>query len=251
MLPYKTFSTIELGFLKFHVWGIFVALGFLVGIFLAAREAKRRKLDPEIMYDAAPWIILGSVIGARLVFLIENPWAVTGFMDIISVWKGGMAFHGGFFGALIAGFIFVKRKKINLWKYADAAAPSIAIGHAIGRVGCFLTGLHIGKETSVPWAVMHEGKLRHATPLYEFIALIGIFALLMWLRKRKISQSFDGFLFAAYIAAYSFVRFFIEFFREDPAYFGFTIAQYIVAVLFVASAGIIVKKLAAKGSRAD
>lgn len=247
MLPYKNFSTIELGFLKLHVWGIFVAIGFLAGIFLAAREAKRRKLDAEVIYDVSPWIILGSVIGARLVFLVENPWAVTGFMDVISVWKGGMAFHGGLFGALIAGFIFVKRRKISLWKYADAAAPSIAIGHAIGRVGCFLTGLHIGKETSVPWAVMYEGKLRHATPLYEFIALIGIFAMLMWLRKRKISQSFDGFLFAAYVAAYSFARFFIEFFRTDPAYFGFTIAQYIAAVLFVASAAIIVKKFAAKG----
>src|SRR3989338_9207420 len=101
MLPYKTFSTIELGFLKLHVWGIFVAIGFLVGIFLAAREAKRRKLDPEIIYDVAPWIILGSIIGSRLFFLIENPWAVTSLIDIISVWKGGMAFHGGFFGALI------------------------------------------------------------------------------------------------------------------------------------------------------
>ncbi|MBI2574346.1 prolipoprotein diacylglyceryl transferase [Candidatus Woesearchaeota archaeon] len=250
MIPYKTFSTVELGFLKLHVWGLFVAIGFLVGIFLAAREARRRKLDHEIIYDVAPWIILGSIIGARLVFLIENPWAVTGFIDIVSVWKGGMAFHGGFFGALIAGLIFVKRRKIRLWKYADAAAPSIAIGHAIGRVGCFVTGLHIGKETSVPWAVMYEGKLRHSTPLYELIALIGIFAALMWLRKRKVSGSFDGFLFAAYVALYSLARFFIEFFRTDPTYLGFTIAQYIVAVLFAASAGIIVKKFAAKRGRA-
>ncbi|MBI2141937.1 prolipoprotein diacylglyceryl transferase [Candidatus Woesearchaeota archaeon] len=250
MLPYNTFSTIELGFLKLHVWGLFVALGFLAGIFLAAREAKRRKLDPEIIYDVAPWIILGSIIGARLVFLIENPWAVAGFIDIISVWKGGMAFHGGFFGALIAGFIFVKKRKIHLWKYADAAAPSIAIGHAIGRVGCFVTGLHIGKETSVPWAVMYEGKLRHSTPLYELIALLGIFAALMWLRKRKLAGSFDSFLFLAYVAMYSAVRFFIEFFRTDPVYFGFTIAQYIVAVLFVGSGAVIVKKFAAKRSAA-
>ena len=246
MIPYKTFSTIELGFLKLHVWGLFVALGFLAGILLAAREARRRKLDPEVIYDVSPWIIIGSIIGARLVFILENPSAVTNPIDIISVWNGGMAFHGGLFGALTAAFIYVKRKKISLWKYADVFAPSIALGHAIGRVGCFLTGLHIGKETTVPWAVMYEGKLRHATPLYEFIALIGIFAALMWLRNRKISHSFDGFLFAAYVASYSVARFIIEFFRTDPAYFGFTAAQYIAAVLFVVAAAIIVRRLVAR-----
>lgn len=243
MIPYSTIKTIDIGFLKLHVWGIFAALGFLAAILIAAREARRRKLDEEVIYDAAPWVIIGSVIGARIVFLLENPWAVSGPLDIISVWNGGLAFHGGLFGGILAFLAYVKRKKISLWKYADAIAPAIAVGHAIGRIGCFATGLHIGRETSVPWAVMYEGKLRHATPLYEFLGLIGIFAFLLWLGNRKMSKSLEGIVFAAYVASYSLLRFAVEFYREDPTYYGLTIAQYLAIGLFLASLGFILLKI--------
>lgn len=237
MLPYTTFDTVDLGFIKLHVWGMFAALGFCAAILFAAREARKRNLDSEIIYDISPWIIIGSVVGARIVFLLENPSAIAGLVDIIAVWKGGMAFHGGFFGGIMAAAIYIRRRKLNFWKLADVFAPAIALGHAIGRLGCLATGLHIGKETTSALGVMYEGRLRHPTPLYEFFALIGIFGILLLLRKK--ASHVHGLLFACYVALYSFARFFIEFYRADPTYYGFTVAQYIVVALFAVSAGFI------------
>ncbi|MBI4438330.1 prolipoprotein diacylglyceryl transferase [Candidatus Woesearchaeota archaeon] len=241
MIPYKTFQHIDLGIFDLHVWGIFAALAFLAAIFTASREAKRKGLNPEAIYDSAPWIIIGSIIGARIVFLIENPAALTSPIDIISVWKGGLAFHGGFFGGIAAFIAYAKRNKLAMWKYADAIAPSIAIGHAIGRIGCYLTGLHIGRETTAPWGVLYEGSIRHPTPAYEFIGLIGLFLLLTLAKHNRIVKARDGLLFMLYVALYSLLRFFIEFFRVDPKYMGLTAAQYIVIALFIIScAGIAV-----------
>ncbi len=240
-LPYRTFSSIDLGFLQLHVWGIFAALAFLVAFWFAAREAKRRRLDSEVIWDLAPWLIFGSILGARIVFFLENPLALTSPLEFFRVWNGGLAFHGGFAGGVAAFLIFARLRRLDFWKYADAVAPAIALGHAVGRCGCFLTGLHIGKEADVPWAVYYDGALRHATPLYEFMALMAIFGFLLWFRNQKLA--FDGFLFAAYLALYSVARFVIEFYRADPTYFGFTVAQYITVVLFAASSSFIVLRL--------
>ena len=247
MIPYYPVSSIDLGFIKLHVWGIFAAIGFLVAIYTAARQARRKGLDPEVVYDVAPWIIIGSIIGARLVFILENPSAVESALDIIAVWNGGLAFHGGFFGAIVAFLVYTQRRKLNFWKYADAIAPSIALGHAVGRIGCLATGLHIGKEANVPWAFLHDGVPRHPTPLYEILGLVPLFFFLRWLSFRKVSRSFDGFIFAAYVALYSALRFFVEFYRTDPAYYlGLTAAQFIVIGLFVASLGVMIYNLLGK-----
>ncbi len=243
MIPYKAFEMIDLGFIELRVWGIFAALAFIVGILFAAREARRRNLDPEVIYDAAPWIIAGSIIGARVLFLLENPWSVKGLLDIISVWNGGLSFHGGFLGGTVAFIFHIKKKGLKLWKYADAIAPALVLGHAVGRVGCYLTGMHIGREADLPWSIVQEGALRHPVILYEIAALLIIFAMLHFVSRKKIANSFSGFVFAVYVASYSIARFILEFFRTDPTYFGFSAAQYIVAVLFVASVGVIVLNL--------
>ena len=239
MIPYYTVSEFNIGFLTLHVWGMFAALGFLAGILFAGRLALKSRLDPQVIYDFSPWLIIGSIIGARIVFLLENPSSVHSLIDLVSVWNGGMAFHGGFAGGFVAVFIYARKNKIKLWEYADVLAPAIALGHAIGRIGCYVTGLHIGKETSVPWAVYYDGALRHPTPAYEFIGLFAIFFFLLWIREKKIAHSFHGFLFFLYIALYSALRFFVEYFRTDPTFFGLTIAQYIVIALFLFSSVII------------
>ncbi len=246
MIPFSPLSSIDIGFLNIQVWGVFAALGFLAGIFIATREAKRRGLDPDVIYDVAPWLIIGSIVGARVVFLIENPSSVRSIVDLISIWNGGLAFHGGFFGAVAVFAFYVKRKKLDLWKYADSIAPGIVIGHLVGRIGCHLTGMHVGKEASLPWSIFQEGALRHPVILYEIAALLVIFGLVYFVSRKKIAQSFNGFVFAFYVALYSLARFILEFFRTDPAYFGFTAAQYIVAVLFVGSVSVIVINLLKK-----
>ncbi|MBI2133856.1 prolipoprotein diacylglyceryl transferase [Candidatus Woesearchaeota archaeon] len=234
MLPYFTLSSFKLGFITIHVWGIFAALGFIVGMFFASREAAKRGLDPDAIHDSAPWVMLGAIVGARIVFLLENPWAVSGFFDIFSVWNGGLAFHGGFFGGVGVFLAYMRHKGLSVLRYSDAIAPGIAIGHAVGRLGCHVTGMHVGKESSLPWSIFHEGAARHPVILYEIAALLLIFFVLLWVRERKFSRV-DGRVFFMYIALYSFARFFIEFFRTDPVYFGFSAAQFIVVAVFAAS----------------
>ena len=234
MLPYFTFDSIKIGFLTVHVWGIFAALGFAVGVFVAAWSARKLRLDPEVIYDISPYLIVASIVGARIVFFLENPWLFTP-LEFFQVWNGGLAFHGGFIGAVLTFVVYMRVKKLDLWKFGDAFAPAIALGHAIGRVGCYLTGLHIGKQADVPWAVFYEGSLRHPTPLYELLLLVVIFCFLVWFSRSRISLRFHGFVFAVYVLLYSTGRFFIEFFRTDPVYHGFTVAQYITIALFIGS----------------
>ena len=242
MLPYATFNEIHIGPVTFYVWGIMVALGILVGLILASREAKRKKLDPEEIYNIGIISVVSGILGARLVFALENPGALTSFWDFFRVWEGGLAFHGGFLGALGVGFLYIKIKKLDFPKYLDTLAPSIAIGHAIGRIGCILTGLHLGKETTSPLGVYYDGTVRHLTPLYEMVGLIVLFVILMKIRGKEGIENKDGFLFAIYLTSYSALRFVVEFFRADPVYYGLTIAQYITAVLFLAGVSIIFLK---------
>lgn len=242
MLPYATFNAIHLGPITIYVWGIMVALGILAGLILATREAKRKKLDAEEIYNIGIISVVSGILGARLVFALENPGALDSFWDFFKVWEGGLAFHGGFFGALAFGFAYIKIKKLDFKKYLDTFAPSIAIGHAIGRIGCILTGLHIGKETTSPLGVYYDGAVRHLTPLYEMVGLVVLFLFLMKIRQKDGIEKKGGFLFVIYLTGYSALRFVVEFFRADPVYYGFTVAQYITAVLFLAGISIIFLK---------
>lgn len=244
MLIYPTFNEIHIGPITIYVWGVMVALGILVGILLATKEAKRKKLSQEEIYNIGIISVISGIMGSRIVFALENPAALTSFWDFFKVWEGGLAFHGGFFAAILVGYVYIRIRKLDFKKYLDAVAPSIAIGHAIGRVGCILTGLHLGKETTVPWGVYQNGAVRHLTPLYEMIGLVILFLILTKLKTHKLIEKKEGLLFTFYLTSYSALRFFVEFFRTDPAYYGFTIAQYITAVLFLAGAVIIFLKYA-------
>ena len=230
MIPYKIFSAIHLGHVAIQPWGIMVALGFLAAIYIAVKEARRKKEDVNKIYDLVFYIILSGIIGARIAYLIEYWEEISSFIDVFKIWEGGLSFIGGLIGALIAVFAYVKLKKLNFWKTADIFAPALALGHAIGRIGCYLTGLHIGKLTTVPWAVMVNNELRHQTALYDIIAESANFLILWKLRTKK---AFNGFLFLLYLMMYSTERFIIDFFRADPLYYGLTATQWSLIFVFL------------------
>ncbi|MBU4283491.1 MAG: prolipoprotein diacylglyceryl transferase [Nanoarchaeota archaeon] len=232
MLPYAPHPVLlDLGFLKIYSWGFMVAIAFIAATILAAKEAKRKKIDHEKIYSLVTYIIIGAIIGSRVGYLLFNPSNLTNFLDIFRFWEGGLSFHGGFIGGILFGLFYVKKNKLNFWKIADVIAPSIPLAHAIGRIGCFLRGCCYGIETTLPWGIKYLGEVRHPTQIYSSIALFLIF---IFLSKQKYKKGFNGALFLTYIMVYSTFRFLIEFIRvEQKVLFGLTGAQLVSIVLFV------------------
>ena len=208
--------------LNFQVYwyGILAAAGFLFGFGTAARRAPRAGITSDAVYGLAPWIILGAVLGARALFVIsywDQEFAGKPWYTIFNM-RTGLVFYGGLIGASLTSIIYCTKNKIHLWRMGDVIAPSIALGHAFGRVGCFMTGCCYGTECDLPWAVhfpeWHEtkGVGVHPTQLYEsglnFLLYLG----LAWLFRRR---KFDGQVFAVYLVAYACIRALTEMFRGD------------------------------------
>jgi phosphatidylglycerol:prolipoprotein diacylglycerol transferase len=216
----------HLGNFPVHWYGIFVAAGFLVGLWTASRRGLRSNIAPETVMDFAPWLMIGVIVGARILHVItywRTEFADQSWTEIFMVQHGGLVFYGGFFGATIATLIYARRKKIPLLKFTDVLAPSVSLGHAFGRIGCLMTGCCFGKECSLPWAIRfpvgHETHPSgfpaipvHPTQIYESILNFCLYLFLAWLYPRK---KFDGQILAAYLLGYAVVRSFVEIFRAD------------------------------------
>lgn len=248
MLPYHVFDKITLGPLTLYTWGIFVGLAFFLGWLLALGEAKRNKLNPDLLTTLSLWIVGGAVLGSRLLFILENYRLYQGnFPGIFKIWEGGFSYYGGFLGGIIALFIYIKKAKLNLKKILDILAPSLALGLAIGRIGCFLINDHLGERTNLPWAIKHpDGSLRHPVALYLSLAGLLCFLLLVII-KRYIKT--EGLLAGFFLLIDSFLRFFLDFTRSrshslpftDKHYFGFTLAQFISISIFLIAAYFTIK----------
>jgi phosphatidylglycerol:prolipoprotein diacylglycerol transferase len=141
--------------IRLHSFGLMLCLAFLAAIALAAWRARREGLDPDSIYDLALWAVLGSLIGARLFYVVEY-WGkgqVKNWLDIFKIWEGGIVFYGGLAGGTVACLAYAIVKRLPVLKLCDILAPSLALGLAIGRVGCFLNGCCYGDECALPWAV--------------------------------------------------------------------------------------------------
>lgn len=229
MLPYQTFTEINLGFFNIQVWGLMTAIGVLIATILAVKRGKKIGVKEEIVYDILFYALISGIIGSRLLYVFEN-WVYysNNIIEIFKFWKGGLSFTGGFLLGFTTVYFYLKKHKLNFWQYTDLLAPSIVIGHLFGRIGCYLIGDHLGSPTNLPWGIMQEGALRHPVILYEIIYLAIILFILFKLPKLK-----NGNLFLLYITMYSFARFINDFFRIDPTYFGLTIAQFLMIIMFI------------------
>ena len=211
----------EIGSLKIHTYGVFVALGFLTAIALAMRQAGREGEDPAKIMDLAFYVIIAAIAGSRLLYValhykyyLENP------LEIIKIWSGGLVFYGGLILALAVSIWYFRKNRLPVWKTTDIVAPSIAIGQAVGRLGCFSAGCCYGRETNLPWAVTFTdpeclarlGVPLHPTQLYSSLNAFLIFLILIIVRRFK---RFDGFLISLYVLLYSISRPILELFRGD------------------------------------
>ncbi len=212
-----------LGPIPVRAYGFMIVLGFLLGLWRATRVSKRFGIDSGRVTDTALITLLAGIVGARLLYLfLEVPhhsWSVFG--DILKIWQGGLSFHGGVLAAAIAVFVYTKAKGISHLRMTDVLAPSLAIGYAFARIGCFLNGCCYGVATSLPWAVdfldpstgLHTGP-RHPAQIYAFFASLLIFLLLT--RVERWNRP-EGFVFFTYIVLYSVYRFLIEFIRKGAS----------------------------------
>ncbi len=229
----------KIGSLNIYSYGVFVAIGFLAAIRVAAAEIARTGSDPETFYDMAFWLVIAAIVGARLFHvLVYWTYYAANPSEIYRLWNGGLVFYGGLLGAAAACVVFLRRRGLPFLPAADAAALGIPLGLAFGRVGCALAGCCYGKPTDVPWAIVFSDPASlapphvplHPTQLYESVAGFAIFAILAATRERF---STPGMRFWTMLILYGAARSFFEIFRDDPRGFvgPFSESQVVSAIL--------------------
>jgi phosphatidylglycerol:prolipoprotein diacylglycerol transferase len=244
---------VQLGPLTLRWYGILMAASMALGLWLAYRDARRRGLDPESLLKAAELSLLGGLVGARLYYVLFNLDYYGQFpAKIFAVWEGGLAIHGGVLGGVLVGGAYAWRRELPLAKYLDVAAPSLALGQAIGRWGNFFNEEAFGTPTDLPWKlfispphrplIYAQDEFFHPTFLYESLWDLGIFALLFWGLRDRLARA-PGALFLVYIGAYSVGRFVTEGIRTDPLMLGPIRIAQLVSLLGVALAVVAVPLL--------
>lgn len=211
----------HIGSIPVRGYGLMAAIGFLAGIWIASREAVRLGENKERIMDMAFYMVLAAIVGSRVLHvMVEWEYFLQHPGEIIKIWEGGLVFYGGLIGAVMVGSFYIWKHSMPFWKIADIFAVGIPLGHAFGRLGCFLAGCCYGYATDLPWAVeftdphslapLHEHL--HPTQLYSSLNNFTIFAIIFLMRKGK---KFDGQLALTYVFLYSVTRGLIEFFRGD------------------------------------
>jgi len=226
----------QLGPLTFRWYGLLMASAMAIGLWLAYREARRRGVDPDNLLKASELGLLGGLVGARLYYVAFNLDYYGRFpAKIIAVWEGGLAIHGGVLGGLLLGGGFALWRGLPAVTYLDIAAPSLALGQAIGRWGNFFNEEAFGTPTGLPWRLYIPPQNRpiqyaqdeffHPTFLYESLWDLLVFVVLVRVLRDRLERA-PGALFLTYVGLYSVGRFMTEALRTDALMFGpFRVAQ--------------------------
>ena len=211
----------KFGSVAIHWYGVMVALGFLVALWAASRRGVLDGFTPDQILDLGPWLIVGGIVGGRTLYVAtfwREQFADKPFWEVFMIQHGGLVFYGGFIGASLAGVLYGRLKKLQIWKLFDAIAPSIALGYAFGRIGCLLNGCCYGRACTLPWAIRFPPPVEcagipvHPTQIYESLLGLCLYGGLAWLYRRK---KFNGQIIATYLICYPLLRSFVELFRGD------------------------------------
>jgi phosphatidylglycerol:prolipoprotein diacylglycerol transferase len=201
-----------------RTYGLSLAVAFLIGTWLGLKEARRLKLDPDALISVVLVTLVSSILGARLLYVVEH---INEFRDdwasVLALWHGGLTLYGGLAAGTIGGLLAARRFGLPMWTVADALTPSLALGTAIGRVGCFLNGCCYGHPTNLPWGVVYppdtfpslEFGTQPLHPAQLYFALFGaaLFALFWLLRKRPDPP---GVHFWTFVCIYGLGRVFLD-----------------------------------------
>ena len=232
-----------------------VAIGVLVGLWISVRNSAKQGIKPENAWDFGIAVVLAGIIGSKLLYILvdwhfylQNPREI---FSLATLQAGGV-FSGGLIGAFAVAAWFLRKHKMPALATCDAFAPGLAMGHAIGRLGCFAAGCCYGKATDHFWGVTFNNPIAHElvgtplghalepTQLFESAVELSIFFLLTWMFKRK---KFDGQIFGAYLFLYGIARFFLEFLRDDlgrgSVFGGVMTGTQLIAIGLVLTGGLI------------
>lgn len=248
-------SGFYIGPIYIRFYGIILMLGALAAAFLAEREARRRKLNPDFVWDALILVLIGGIVGARLWHVFTPPpsmvaagyttkYYLTHPLDLINTRAGGLGIPGAIIGGAIALYFYSRHRKTSFLMWADIAAPGVALAQAIGRWGNFFNQELYGKPSNLPWAIYIDpvnrvpGYENYSTfqPLFLYESLWNLLnmGLLLWLERKFPDKLKEGDLFLTYLIGYPVGRFFLEFLRLDSPRFGtININQTIMLVVIV------------------
>lgn len=240
-------------------YGVLIMTAVLVGTWIASREIRYRKGDPEFLWDALFWVLLAGIIGARLWYvgqsiLSGNRFFLDDPIQIINIPTGGLHFFGALLLGGLAAYLYARKRQVDLWLILDAAAPALLIGQALARPANFINQELYGQPTTLPWGIAIEAKHRigpysdllrfpestrfHPTFAYEMIWNLLAAGLLLWLSRRYQKQLKPGMVFAGWMVLAGVGRFLIEFFRPDqPRIPGTPLSYSAVVSLLLALVG--------------
>jgi phosphatidylglycerol---prolipoprotein diacylglyceryl transferase len=239
-----------IGPLTLHAYGVLLAIAFITGLWVASRQAKKAGLDSARVTDMAVYVLIAGLIGAKvLLVVVEWNYYARNPRELLSILQSGGVFYGGLIGAFPVAWWYARKHGLPPWRTADVLAPAVALGQAIGRLGCFCAGCCYGRAANVPWAVTFRDAYAsrtvgtpldtavHPTQIYEALACLAIFFVLIRMARAK---RFDGQVTLAYVLLYAVVRFVIEFYRGDAVrgtVFGvLSTSQFIALLMAVAVA---------------
>ncbi|MEQ1575519.1 MAG: prolipoprotein diacylglyceryl transferase family protein [Vicinamibacterales bacterium] len=240
----------RLGEFEITSFGVLVAVGALVGVWIFARELKRSGLRDDGV-DAAVAGVIGGLIGAKLLWTLEFSGETPVAALLFS--RGGLSWFGGLAGGVGTGLWILGRRRVPIVPALAAATPALALGHAIGRIGCFMVGDDYGRPSHLPWAVAFPQGLPptsvpvHPTQLYEAIALVGVAWALIWWRRKSVA---DTVVLGRYFVLAGSIRFAIEFIRVNLRILGpLTLAHLIALSLVVTGFTLILRNPQARRAR--
>lgn len=227
---------IDLGPFTIYSYGVLLAAAYLIGLWMAVRRARAAGLDGDRVLDLGIWVIIAALVGAKaLLFIVDFEHFTSSWADFTQLLRSGGVFYGGLIGATVTCIYQLRKHNLAVWPAGDLFAPGIALGYMVGRLGCLMAGCCYGKPTQVAWAITFTDPAAainvgtplnvplHPTQLYESLAGLAIFLVLMVTERR--GRQFAGRSFWLFVLLYAVSRFIIEFYRGDERGFVFTMVS--------------------------
>jgi phosphatidylglycerol:prolipoprotein diacylglycerol transferase len=249
---------------SFHIYfyGIMIMLGVVAASLLARAEAKRRGLDPEIIWDMLFWLVIAGIVGARIWHILTPPpsmiaqgittqYYLTHPLAMIDIRNGGLGIPGAVLGGVLALWVYTRRKKLKIAIWLDVMAPGLALAQAIGRWGNFFNQELYGAPTNLPWKLFIDPVHRlpgfqdtayyHPLFLYEMLWNLANMAILLWLSRRFADRLKSGDIFLGYLVIYPIGRFLLDFLRLDASRLaGINANQTLSAIVAVVAMGVLI-----------
>ncbi len=242
-ISYDPIVRLELGPLSVSPHGLGIAVGFLVGARFMLPRSRAKGIPDDLVYPLFTLAAIGAILGARLAYVINHVSEYDSPLEVFQIWKGGISLMGGFFGAVLLAMPKIRSSRLSFWKVMDAAAPGMALGVVIGRIGDIIIADHLGKvtdfflgyrcppigiETGSPCAPTDlvsrtPGAVVHQTALYDQLLAVVLLLVLVRLRRKV---HYDGFLILVFALGYGMARIVEDFLREDTRRLGLTASQW-------------------------